>query len=94
MNYSTTPDIISFNVSEKRKIQSDRQLKILKEGTLRILEEIGVYFPNKRALEIFADHGAVVDFAKQNVKISVALVEKALANAPRTFVLGGEGGAF
>ena len=59
------------------------------EGTLEILSEIGVYFPSQKALEIFSDHGANVDWETKIVRIPPDLVRNALATAPRSFVLGG-----
>jgi trimethylamine--corrinoid protein Co-methyltransferase len=40
-------------------------------------------------LEIFADHGADVAWDEQLVRIPPDLVDRAMATAPRTFVLGG-----
>jgi trimethylamine--corrinoid protein Co-methyltransferase len=87
--YSETPDIIAFDTSHKRRILTEEQLETLKEGTLWLLEEVGVHFPSQMALEIFADHGAKVDFKAQIVHIPPDIVLKALATAPRSFVLGG-----
>jgi trimethylamine--corrinoid protein Co-methyltransferase len=67
---------------------SDEQLDQLQEATLEILENVGVRFPSEKALAIFAEHNAHVDHATQIVKIPRGLVFKALATAPRYFVLG------
>jgi trimethylamine--corrinoid protein Co-methyltransferase len=48
-----------------------------------------VRFPSQKALKIFADHGAEIDWDTQIVRIAPDLVEKALSTAPRSFVLGG-----
>jgi trimethylamine--corrinoid protein Co-methyltransferase len=53
------------------------------------LENVGVRFPSQKALQIFADHGAVVDWDTQVVRIAPDLVEKGMATAPRAIVLGG-----
>ena len=87
--YSETPDIIPFTSPFKTELLTREQLEILKGGTLRILDEVGVHFPSRRALEIFADHGARVDWEKEIVRIPPDLVKKAMSTAPRSFVLGG-----
>ena len=87
--FSETPDIISISSHNKLSILSESELDDLKNGTLQLLSEVGVHFPTKKALTIFSDHGAAVDWGKQIVRISPELVKKALASAPDSFVLGG-----
>jgi trimethylamine--corrinoid protein Co-methyltransferase len=67
---------------------TDAQLDRLQEATLTILKDVGVRFPSKKALDVFAAHGAQVNQDTQVVKMSPDLVKKALANAPRYFNLG------
>jgi trimethylamine--corrinoid protein Co-methyltransferase len=86
---SQTPDILSFPSKIKREVLSQSQLDSLKAGTYHILEDIGVKFPSQKALRIFADNGADVDWDTQIVKLSPSLVQKAVSSAPRSFVLGG-----
>jgi trimethylamine--corrinoid protein Co-methyltransferase len=87
--YSETPDIIPFPTSFKGKVLTQAELETLKGGTLRLLDEVGVHFPSRKALEIFADHGAKVDMDTETVRIPPDLVQKAMSTAPRSFVLGG-----
>jgi len=87
--YSETPDIVSFPLPFKSELLTREQLETLKAGTLRLLDEVGVHFPSRRALEIFADHGARVDWETEIVRIPPDLVKKAMSTAPRSFVLGG-----
>lgn len=87
--YSETPDLLYFDASKARPYLSEGQLNKLKEGTLHLLEEVGVLFPSQRALEIFSDHGANVDMETQIVRIPPDLVLKAMSTAPRSFILGG-----
>lgn len=87
--YSETPDIISISSHHQIEILSTSELETLKNGTLQLLSEVGVYFPSQKALSIFADHGANVDWDTKIVRIPPDLVKKALATAPRSFVLGG-----
>ena len=87
--HSETPDILSFTSPVKYDVLTDEQLGTLKEGTLHLLEEVGVRFPSQIALQTFADHGAHVDWENEIVRISPDLVERAMSTAPRSFVLGG-----
>lgn len=87
--YSTTPDIISFPSTYRQGLLSKKQIDCLKNSTKRLLEEIGIRFPSKNALEIFSDHGASVNMETQIVRIPADLVENAMAKAPRTVLLAG-----
>jgi len=87
--YSETPDIISISSQHKIEVLSSSDLDALKNGTYQLLAEVGVYYPSPKALKIFADHGAVVDWDSNTVRIPQDLVEKAMATAPRSFVLAG-----
>ncbi|MFQ5844776.1 MAG: trimethylamine methyltransferase family protein, partial [Planctomycetota bacterium] len=78
-----------FPTSFKSELLSQAELETLKGGTLRLLDEVGVHFPSRKALEIFADHGAKVDMDTEIVRIPPDLVQKAMSTAPRSFVLGG-----
>jgi trimethylamine--corrinoid protein Co-methyltransferase len=86
---SETPDILPFPSAIHHKVLSPSQLEVLKAGTLQLLEDVGVRFPSEKALKIFADHGANVDWDTQIVRIAPDLVEKSMSTAPRSFVLGG-----
>jgi trimethylamine--corrinoid protein Co-methyltransferase len=87
--YSETPDIVSFATSFKSDLLTNDQLKTLKGGTLRLLDQVGVHFPSRRALEVLAEHGARVDWETEIVRIPPDLVQKAMSTAPRSFVLAG-----
>jgi trimethylamine--corrinoid protein Co-methyltransferase len=86
--HNITPDIIPFPVTSTPALLTPGQLERLKGGTLRLLDEVGVHFPSRRALAILADHGAQVDHNTQIVRFPPELVEEAMAMAPRSFVLG------
>lgn len=65
------------------------QLDLLQAATLEVMEHVGVRFPSRKALEIFAAHdGARVDWQKEIVYLKPDLVLKALSTAPRYFKLG------
>lgn len=87
--YSETPDIQHFNTKRTMEVLTLAQIETIQGGTLRLLEDVGVHFPSKRALKIFADNGAHVDKETEIVRIPPDLVHKAMATAPRSFVLGG-----
>jgi trimethylamine--corrinoid protein Co-methyltransferase len=87
--YSKTPDIVPFPTSFRSELLAQTELETLKGGTLRLLDEVGVHFPSRQALEIMADHGAKVNMETEIVRIPPDLVQKAMSTAPRSFVLGG-----
>ena len=88
-DYSKTPDIISISTHNKIDILNSAEIDSLKKGTYQLLEDVGVYYPSKKALKIFADNGADVDWDTSLVKIPPDVVDKAMATAPRNIVLGG-----
>ena len=87
--YSQTPEIIPFSSRNKMAVFKPSELDTIRNGTFRLLYETGVYFPSDKALSIFADHGAKVDWETQIVRIPPELVKSAMSTAPRSFVLGG-----
>jgi len=73
----------------KINILDDEDVKKINQTALNILEEVGVVFPSEKALKIFADAGANVDFDKKLVKIPGHLVIEYLKKAPRRYTLAG-----
>jgi len=57
---SETPALQPIIPQYHMRILSDEQLVDFKSATLEILEEVGNYCPSKKALDIFAEHGARV----------------------------------
>ena len=82
------PPIEPLRTSRKLSFLDDQQLKDLQEATLQIMENTGVQFPSDKALDIFAEHGAIVDRVSQIVKIPRDLVIRAMGKVPRYFTLG------
>jgi trimethylamine--corrinoid protein Co-methyltransferase len=68
---------------------SDNELDLLQASTLQVLAEVGIRFPTEKALRIFSDHGAHVDWETQIVKLPTDLVQAAMDTVPRYFKLGG-----
>jgi trimethylamine--corrinoid protein Co-methyltransferase len=87
--HSKTPDLLTFSTDKKVDVLSQSQLDTIKAGTFHILENVGVRFPSKKALKMFSDHGAMIDWETEIVRLTPDLVEKAMSTAPRSFVLGG-----
>jgi len=72
----------------KLQFLTDNELKQLQAGTLHLLENVGVKFPSEKAMRVFKEHGADVDFSSGIVKLPSDLVLKAMASVPRYFQLG------
>ena len=73
----------------KINVLDDTDIKKIDEATLSILEEVGIIFPSTKALKIFADARANVDFDKKLVKIPSHLVTHYLEKAPKRFIFAG-----
>jgi trimethylamine--corrinoid protein Co-methyltransferase len=65
------------------------QVAEIRAATLHVLERVGVHFPSERALRVFAEHGAQVDWESQIVRLAPELVLEAMSHAPRTYILSG-----
>ncbi len=59
----------------------------LHDATLHIIENVGIRFKSRRALEIWEAHGAQVDHNTMIVKAKPALIEEALKKAPPIYPL-------
>jgi trimethylamine---corrinoid protein Co-methyltransferase len=68
-------------------ILTHAEVERLHTATLAVIEKTGVRFPSKRALEIWAAHGATVDWETSIVKAPGHLIEAALKKAPPTYTL-------
>jgi trimethylamine--corrinoid protein Co-methyltransferase len=71
------------------EVLTPEQLSSIKSATLQIMEDVGVRFPSNKALRIFAEHGALVDWERHLVRLSAGMVLEALGQAPRSYVLSG-----
>jgi trimethylamine--corrinoid protein Co-methyltransferase len=69
-------------------ILTPAEVNKIHEASLHIIESVGVRFPSKRALEIWAAHGAEVDREKMIVRVKPHLIEAALKLAPPAYDLG------
>lgn len=82
------PPLEPIRTDYRLRFLTDHQLDDLQAATLQILEKTGVRFPSQKALAIFAEHGAHVDWESQIVKLEPSMVFDALATIPRYFLLG------
>jgi trimethylamine--corrinoid protein Co-methyltransferase len=83
-----------LRTSYRLRFLTDKQLDDLQNATLEILEKTGVRFPSQKALTIFAEHGAQVDWQTQIIRMKPDFVLKALSTTPRYFLLGARNPAY
>ena len=83
------PEIKPIQATFHLDVLTVAQLASIRSATLRVLEHTGVHFPSERALRVFADSGAKVDWGKQVVRLPPALVSEAMSRAPRSYTLSG-----
>jgi trimethylamine--corrinoid protein Co-methyltransferase len=75
------------NPKLKLEILTPAEVRKIHEATLWIIEKVGVKFPSKRALDIWAEHGAEVDPERKIVKVKGELIEEALKKCPPVYPL-------
>jgi trimethylamine--corrinoid protein Co-methyltransferase len=73
----------------KISILDDKEIAQINQNARAVLEEVGVLFPSDKALKIFADTGANVEFETQLVKIPADLLDKYIKTSPRQYTLAG-----
>ena len=86
--FSPTPPIQPIRPAHPFHLIDAAQASQLADGTLEILAEVGVHCPSKKCLQIYADHGAQVDFDTKIVRLKPDLVTASLSTAPRVYTLG------
>jgi len=75
------------NPKLKLEILTNEEIKKIHEATLWIIENVGVRFPSRRALEIWEANGATVDRDKKIVKVKGDVIEEALKKCPPAYPL-------
>jgi trimethylamine--corrinoid protein Co-methyltransferase len=93
MMHSETPSLEPIVPAYRLRVLTDEQLEQLKLGTLEILEEVGIHCPSEKALSIYAEHGAQVDFESQIVRLPPELVLEAMSHAPRFYTMAARSSA-
>jgi trimethylamine--corrinoid protein Co-methyltransferase len=91
MTHMARINAIQTDPGMKIKVLSDNDLEQLHQATLTVLQETGVRFPLEKALALFADAGADVDFTSRVVRLQPDLVMDALSKAPASICLGSRG---
>lgn len=87
-DYAMSREIKSItNPKLRLEILSPEEIRRLHSATMNIIENVGVRFPSKRALEIWKAYGATVDREKMVVKVKPQLIEEALQKAPPVYSL-------
>lgn len=75
-------------------VLSTEEKKKIHEGSIEVLETVGIKFPSEKALSLLEKKGAIVDWDKQSAKISRSMVEEALKTTPKEFTLGARNSEF
>ena len=75
------------NPKLKLEILTTEDVQKIHNTTLQIIEKVGVRFPSKRALEIWAANGAEVDYEKKIVRVKPQIIEDAIKKAPPAYKL-------
>jgi len=88
MNYTATPSLQPIVPAYHLRILGDEQLQRLRSAVLEILDEVGIHCPSAKALHIYAEHGAQVDFERQIVRLPPGVVLACMAHAPRFYTMG------
>ena len=83
-----TPALAPIRPARHASFLDDGQLGDLRAACLEILEEVGVHCPSAHVRGLYADHGALVDEAREVVRLPADLVVRAMARAPRGYVMG------
>ena len=83
------PYIEPIRPNFKLEVLDAGQVAAIRAATLDVMENVGIHFPSASALQVFADHGAQVDWDRQVVRIPADLVVEAMSHAPRSYTLAG-----
>jgi trimethylamine--corrinoid protein Co-methyltransferase len=85
---SETPALQPIIPAYRVNVLDTAQRRSLQEATLTVLREVGVHVPSEKALHIYSEHGALVDFGSQIVRLPNEVVLKYMGYAPRTYTMG------
>ena len=67
------------------EILTEDQVRQIHFAALRVLEEVGLWLPNREVLELLHDAGAYVDFTTQIARMPPWLVENSIDKCPSRF---------
>lgn len=88
MSYTATPPLLPIAPAYHLRILDDEQLQQLQSAVLEVLDQTGVHCPSAKVLDIYAEHGARVDFERQIVRLPPDVTLDAMARAPRFYTMG------
>lgn len=66
---------------------SERDLDLIHDGTMRVLDRAGLVFASEQAVDILAQGGCIVDRATGRVRFPQALVEECIQQCPSEFIV-------
>ena len=81
-----------MNLTPDLRILRDRDIQMIHEASLRILETTGICYESPMALDILEVHGQKVDRDRGVAFIKPDLVERCIRSAPRRFTLASRDG--
>src|SRR5438093_13490357 len=81
-----------MNVRPKISMLTEKEVRLVHEASLEILEKTGVLYENKKALDIMEANGQKVDRDRGVAWVTPDLVEGCLKTVPRTVVLASRDG--
>ena len=76
-------------IHQYSEMLTTEQVERLHDGSLQILEDVGLLVRNEKARGRFAEHGCALDEGTEIVKIPRRLVAESLERTPATFTLHG-----
>jgi trimethylamine--corrinoid protein Co-methyltransferase len=82
-----TASATAAGVRPHLEVLSPAAIRRIHEATLEVIERVGVRFPSEQALDIWAEHGAMVDRATSIVRVPSNVIESALRTAPPAYTL-------
>ncbi|MCX7608820.1 MAG: trimethylamine methyltransferase family protein [Anaerolineales bacterium] len=75
------------NPKLRLEVLTPEEVRKIHDATLWIIEKVGIRFPSRKALEIWAAHGAEVDHERMIVRARPELIEQALKTCPPAYTL-------
>lgn len=70
------------NISNLFRVLSNEKIEKIFSGAIYVLEKTGVYVEDEKALRVFSDGGAEVDFQSRKVRIPEHLVKDSIKKTP------------
>jgi trimethylamine--corrinoid protein Co-methyltransferase len=67
------------------EILTEGQIESIHQGTLNVLQEVGVQILHDRALELFRQNDCLVDLDEKRVRIPPSVVEECIQRSPSSF---------